>query len=286
MSAVICLLAVAQLHGQTVRRVHGEYVYYAPEDVSLEEAKQTALSRAKTQAIADTWGTVVAQHNATVVHNADGQSSSDFSSISSSDVRGEWIETIGTPQYEISYQKGMLVVKCTVSGKAREITQRATEFVAKLLRNGTDDRYEAHDFKSGDDLYLSFQSATDTYLAVYLVDNTGNAFCLLPYRSSKDGRVKVDANTHYLFFSADNASPLCSPSEVDEYTMTCEHSVETNYIYVISSPHPFTKAVDTVGDESLPRQLPFDLFEKWLSKNRTRDNDMQVDIKTITVTME
>lgn len=286
---VVCLQIVFFIgtsYGQNIKKVRGEYVYYAPENVSLEEAKHTALSRAQTQALADEFGTVVAQHNATMVQNSGGRSSTDFSSLSSSDVRGEWIETTDGPDFEIAYQQGMLVVKCIVAGKAREITGKVTEFIAQVLRNGTDDRCESYDFINGDDLYMSFRSSADAYLAVYLIDAANTAYCLLPYRSSADGMVQVRANTHYTLFSSDDAAPLCTAADVDEYTMTCERTSETNYIYVISSPNAFTKAVDNAVSEGLPRELSLADFERWLSRRRTQDKDMQVDIKTITVRKE
>lgn len=281
---IVLMLYPLALFAQSVKRVKGEYIYHPPENVTLEQAKQTALERAQLQALADEFGTLVTQHNATTMHNVNGQSSTDFTSLSSSDVKGEWIETIGKPEYVIAYEQGMLVVKCTISGKAREITTAKSNFVAKVLRNGFDNRAEADNFKSGDDLFLAFQSPTNSYLAVYLVDASDNAFCLLPYRSSATGKVEVKANQRYVFFSEKTASPLCNPNEVDEYTMTCDRSSETNYIYVITSPNPFIKAVDNVMDEGLPRELSFTDFEKWLSKNRTHDKEMQVEVKTITVT--
>lgn len=33
----------------------------------------------------------------------------------------------------------------------------------------------------------------------------------------------------------------------------------------------------------LPRELKYEDFQKWLTKNRTADKDMQVEIKTISV---
>lgn len=281
---LLCVAGVSSSTAQSIKRVRGEYVYYAPENVSLEEAKRTALSRAQLQALADEFGTVVAQHNATVVQNNSGQSSTSFSSLSNSDVRGEWIETTEGPTFEITYQQGMLVVKCSVAGKAREIVGKVTEFVARVLRNGTDDRSEGYDFINGDALYMAFSSVADAYIAVYLLDANNTAFCLLPYRSAADGMAQVKANTRYILFSSDNAAPLCTAADVDEYVMTCERTSETNYIYIISSPNPFTKAVDNAVTSGLPRELPRADFEKWLARRRSKDKDMQVDIKTITVT--
>ena len=277
------LLGVASTgYAQKTKKVHGEYIYHAPENVSIEQARQTALSRAQIQALGDEFGTVVAQHNATLMNNTNGSTHTDFTSLSSSDVKGEWLETIGEPKYEISYEQGMLVVKCSVTGKARAIVAKQNNYVAKILCNGIEDRNEGENFKSGDDLYLAYQSATKGYLAVYLIDDNKNAYCLLPYQSSKDGKVEVDANTRYVFFNQKTAQPLFNSSDVDEYTMTCDKASETNYIYIISSPNPFIKAIDNAV-EGLPRELKYDDFQKWLSKNRTADNDMQVEIKTIVV---
>lgn len=281
---ILMLLGIASTgFAQSIKKVHGEYIYRAPENVSLEQAKQTALSRAQIQALGDEFGTVVSQHNATMLNNNNGKSTTDFTSLSSSDVKGEWIETIGNPKYDISYEQGMLVVKCTVSGKAREIVAGKNNFVAKVLRNGTADKFESSNFKSGDDLFLSYQTSAKGYVAVYLIDQDKNAFCLLPYQSSTDGKVAVEANKPYVFFSSKMSLPLFQPNEVDEYNLTCQKATETNYIYIISSPHPFVKAIDK-GNEGLPRELSFDDFQKWLSKNRTQDKDMQVEIKTISIT--
>lgn len=277
------LLGVASTgYAQKTKKVHGEYIYHAPENISIEQARQTALSRAQIQALGDEFGTVVAQHNATLMNNTNGSTHTDFTSLSSSDVKGEWLETIGEPKYEISYEQGMLVVKCSVTGKARAIVAKQNNYVAKILCNGIEDRNEGENFKSGDDLYLAYQSATKGYLAVYLIDDNKNAYCLLPYQSSKDGKVEVDANTRYVFFNQKTAQPLFNSSDVDEYTMTCDKASETNYIYIISSPNPFIKAIDNAV-EGLPRELKYDDFQKWLSKNRTADKDMQVEIKTIVV---
>ena len=51
---ILMLLGVATTsYAQRTRKVHGEYTYHAPENVSLEQAKKTALSRAQIQALGD-----------------------------------------------------------------------------------------------------------------------------------------------------------------------------------------------------------------------------------------
>lgn len=85
---------------QKVRTVDGEYTYVVPENVDLEKAKQVALERVKIQIIADEFGTVISQSNSTSVKNENGKSNVDFISLGGSDVKGEWIETIGAPVFK------------------------------------------------------------------------------------------------------------------------------------------------------------------------------------------
>ena len=268
---------------QKTEKVCGEYTYYAPENVTPEQAKQTALERAKVEALAEKFGTTVTQNNATVVKNDNGKSDIQFLALGGSEVKGEWIETTKEPKYQISYEKNMLVVTVSVCGRAREIVSAGVDFTAKILRNGTEARYESEEFKNGDDLYLLFQSPVNGYLAVYLLDDTQTAYCLLPYMHSKDGKTAIKHGQEYLFFSSRHADRN-DATLVDEYTLTCSKMVEHNQIYIIFSPMPFTKANDSQSmEQGLPRELNYPDFQKWLATNRNRDKDMKVEQKNITI---
>lgn len=267
---------------QKLETVEGEYTYYAPENVTVEQARRTALERAMIQALADVFGTIVSQQNVTRIENQGGRSDIDFLSIGGSEVKGEWIETIGEPIYDIRYEGDILIVTCKVKGKAREIVSAGIDFQAKVLRNGTEDKFENDQFRSGDDLYLSFKSPVSGYLAVYLVDDTGQAFCLLPYRNQADGIYPVKANERYVFFNI-NEAPQQECQYVDEYMMTCERESEHNQIYVIFSPNQFVKASDNATDDRLPRELNNKDFQHWLAKCRKHDKAMNIRIKSITV---
>ena len=282
LSLIIVLIFTSTVFAQKMNTVEGEYTYHAPENVTLDQAKRTALDRAMIQALADEFGTIVTQQNATRVENHNGQSAIDFLSIGGSEVKGEWIETIGEPIYNIRYEGNMLVVVCKVKGKAREITSACIDFHTKVLRNGTDDKFVSDQFRSGDDLYLSFQSPVAGYLAVYLIDAENQAYCLLPYRNQTNGVYTVEANRRYLFFNTRLAPPSERPF-VDEYVMTCERETEYNQIYVIFSPNHYAKAIDTNANDVLPRQLSCDDFQRWLVKCRKSDLGMSVKIISIMV---
>ena len=274
-------LSSLTVFSQKLKTVEGEYTYHAPENVTMEQAKQTALQRAMIKALADEFGTIVSQMNTTQISSG-GESSMDFNSISESEVKGEWIETIGEPVFKISYNGGMLVVDVTVKGKAREIVSASAEFKTLVLCNGTEDKFQSTSFKSEDQLYLSFQSPAKGYVAVYLVDDERQAFCLLPYANQQEGAYPVEANRRYVFFHPQSA-PHQERQIVDEYVMTCAKPTEHNQVYVFFSPNQFFKAVDSQTGNGLPRQLSFKDFQKWQTKCRKRDKDMGVNMISITI---
>lgn len=278
----ICIVFSICCFSQKIKTVDGEYTYVVPENVNLDKAKYIALERLKIQLIEEEFGATVSQSNSTLVKNSNGKSDVDFVSIGGSEVNGEWIETIGTPRYNIYYEKDMLVVSVKAKGRIREIISTAVDVKSLVLRNGIEDRFESDTFKSGDDLYISFQSPTNGYLVVYLVDTEQRAFCLLPYQNMKEGFFNVEANKRYVLFSTQTAASELKPY-VDEYTMTCTHDQEINQLYVIFSTSPFVKAIDDKLEKELPRELSNEDFQKWLVKYRTRDTNMVVKKTTITI---
>ncbi len=278
----ICMIFSICCFAQKIKTVDGEYTYVVPENINLDKAKHIALERLKIQLIEEEFGATVSQSNSTLVKNSNGESDVDFVSIGGSEVKGEWIETIGTPRYDIYYEKDMLVVSVKAKGRIREIISTAVDVKSLVLRNGIEDRFESDTFKSGDDLYISFQSPTNGYLVIYLVDTEQRAFCLLPYQNMKEGSFNVEANKRYVLFSAQNASSELKPY-VDEYTMTCTHDQEINQLYVVFSTSPFVKAIDDKLEKEFPRELSNEEFQKWLAKYRTRDTNMVVKKTTITI---
>ena len=285
---LLCVISNS-IYGQRTANVTTTYKYYVEEGQSLAQAKEKALQLAQVEAIAKEFGTIINQSTTSVMSENNGESKENFYALNSSDVKGDWIETKGEPKYIVEYMDDMLIVTVTVSGLIREIVSAAVDLDVKFMRlsNG-DEMVESTDFKNGDDIYLQFSSPVDGYIAVYLVDGEG-AFCLLPYLRDGLGRVKVKAGEVYTFFSQEKASQASKPI-VDQYTMTCasDKSIEQNKIYVIFSPNMFTKAVDKRSGNNeygmaLPRQLDFQSFNKWLSKNRKHDKDMVVVLENITI---
>ncbi len=269
-------------YAQKVQTISGEYLYHVPEDATLEIARRTAIERARLQALATAFGTIVSQVNSTHVENTDGRSDLSFLSSGGSEVKGEWIEDTREPVVEIIHERGMLAIRASVAGRAREIVASSIDIEARILKNGTDLRNEDSNFRDGDDMFLYFRTPADGYLVVYLVDDEQQAYCLLPYMSNATGQVGVRNDRDYVFFSSEHPGDVPKQA-VDEYTLTCRQAVEQNDIYVVFSTNAFVKANDAQVNDGAPRQLDFAGFQQWLTRSRMRDKGMVVRKTTITV---
>lgn len=279
----LCCLVASVAWAQKTVTVVASYTYHVPENVTVEQAKTTALERAKVQAIADEFGTLIGQSNSTVVINENGKSDTHFSSIGRSDVNGEWIETIGEPQYAINYEQGMLIVNVKVKGRIRKLSGPKIDLAVNILRNGTELKYESDDFRNGDDMYLRFQSPVNGSLLVYLVDYTARqVYCLLPYSQQADMAQPIEQGREYLFFSAKSVAAE-ERQLVDEYTLTTDKKMEQNEMVVIFNSGELAKANTSASEGQLPRAMSIDHFNKWLAEMRIKDKNIQIINKSLTI---
>ena len=265
-------------------KVSATYTYYAPETMSIEEAKRIALDRAKIQAIADEFGTIVSQNTSTVITNKDGKSDTRFFAFGESDVKGEWIETIGNPVYNLKFEKHFFVVECSVIGKARETTKPKIEYIAQPLRNGTTLKYASTYFQDGDDLYLYFTSPIDGFLSVYLlVETTQTVYSILPYKSENNAAIPIVGKKEYVFFSIQEADKK-DRGKVDEYILSCDLNKEFNTLFIVFSPTQFFgKNGFESNSENAPNCISFKEFKQWLTKAITKDNNIQTTQISISI---
>lgn len=289
---LVCILSAAfSLSAQRVVTVSNSYTYYAPMNIAPDQAELRAIERAKIDAIEKEFGTVVGVSNYTQVVNMGESSSVSFLSIGESEVKGEWIETIGQPAIQHAFANNMQVITVTVKGRIREINNAKIEFDAKVLRNGVSDRNESNEFKDGESFFVSFQAPHDGYVAIFLYDLSGVSR-LLPLKETEESVCSVKAGTKYVFF-ADGVSEYKSIAKKDmkeihgNYALTCTEESEVNRIYVVYSPNKFSRPNDTSPEaKNLPAFLDFDDFQKWLGRCRKRDKDMGVKIRDIVIRKE
>lgn len=277
--AAVCAVQIAA--ALRTATVSVEYVFVPSADMSLTEAREKALERAKIKAVEDEFGTYVSQFNTTVIDNVDGSGSMQFLSYGGSELKGEWIETIGTPEYELVSDGTELAVKVKVRGKVREIKDNRVPTDVKIFRNGFDPGNETVQFVAGDSFYMSFASPANGFLAVYLVDQDERAYCLVPYQAQQDGTFPIKANHCHLLFS--RAEKEESATFADELIMDTPLEEERNRIFTIFSPNKFFKAVDKATDADLPRNLSFGQLDSWIAQIRKNDPQLSVSISSITI---
>lgn len=274
-------LSMFTANAQQTKSVTGTYTYYAPENITLEEAKHIAVNRAKVSAIADAFGTLVTQNNATVISNTNGKSDNRFLSLGGSEVKGEWIETTNEPKFDIKYEQGQLIVSVVLKGVIREFPKNNLAFSFMILRNGTTEKYESDDFKNGDDMYLRFSSPTNGYLVGYMYDETSDmAVCILPYIADNSvGNMKIEGGKDYLFFKKTSQADIA-----DEYMLTATNgNAEFETLYLVFSTEPiYTISHDVSRNDVGMRYVPHKEFTKWLIENRKRPN-VKVTEQMITI---
>lgn len=262
------------VYGQKVVNAQGEYVYHAPENITLEQARQTAIERARLDAIAKAFGTDVSQTNLVTVSARGESSETSFNSMGGTEVKGEWIADTKEPEVSVSYESGMLVVGVKVWGKIREKTKADYELSVQILCNGR----ESEKFRNNDRLSVRFKSPVKGYLSIYLLDdNVRQAYCLLPYEN-EDGRARAIKNneTTILLSTEDPLYPYR-----EETILTTDKTMEYDRLVFVFSKNQFVMPLTDMGDY-LPELSTMD-FEKWLQKNRVKDTEMTVLEKVVEI---
>jgi len=270
------LLFSTATYAQKTRTASGSYTYVIPEDQTISQAKQTALDMCKKVILQNSFGTYI--HSTEIAHVEDG--SDHYLQESVSDVKGEWIETVGEPKFTASVTDGEFLITVSLTGKIREIVFAQTEIDTHLARRYNDTYRPTNTFTNGDEFFLTLNTPVNGYVVVYLTDS-GTATCLLPYPTLSLGCVPVKADTDYVFFARDKVYEELPFYSVLEYEATTSRKLEVNRVHVLFSTTPFAKAPGrkSSGLETLPIRD----FQKWLARVRNQDPNMVVKELSLTI---
>lgn len=271
----ICTLSV---YAQKTVTLTGQTTYYDNGHHSRVECMRLAAEQARIEALAEKFGTIVSQDIVQTDRIKSGRETNDLLALSMTEVKGEWLRDTEDPVYEFSIGPDQnLIVKCTVKGVAKAISNESTSFEIKALRNGVRDVNSDTKFHDGDDLYIYFLGSEDGYLTVWLEDETRNVYNLLPYPRDTKSEVKVRKYVEYIFFNPQGDKGEFGPAEA--LTMTAGDEVEYNRLYVVCSPNAYSRP-PMRSDGELP-SLKSDEFTKWLMK--TRRHDPKMGVKSINI---
>jgi hypothetical protein len=194
------------------------------------------------------------------------------------------------------------VVRCTISGTARELKSPPVQFEAQTLRcNDGKASCPTLDFNTGEQLYLRFRSPANGWLSVWL-DDQQSAHCLMPYLhmpTDQQSGLQVEAGKEYILFSPkpEHYSFAKPGIAIDEMVLhTGKDKVITERIFVVFATQPYNKPlleasrqVTNRMDSALrgfqfPRSISSEDFQQWLSLNQAMKPDFQVMVLDISIT--
>lgn len=280
--AIALLLAAAAGCGVTsaapkVVDVEGSYTYYIPYNVPRDRAEQIAMERAMIQALASKFGTLVSETTQMDMHSSKSGDNVDFWSSASTLVKGEWIETVGKPEFTPSLDGNDFVVSCKIKGKAREIEGARASLDIHILANSTAPEAETVSFNNGDKLFMQFTSPVDGWLTVYLEGADGKVFRMLPFYAQRNPAHRIEADRKYTFF-------VSTEGDAEQYQLTTDADIERNTLYIVFSPNEYVKPVDRSSEEELAlRELTTADFRRWVTNLRLSDPKLQLVVKPITI---
>lgn len=263
----------------------GFYSFPIPLNLSMQQARDLCIQKAKVNAIENAFGSVVMEGNASyTVNKTTGdklESNSTFNSISDVYVSGEWIEDLSEPIIDYKIIGNENWISTTVKGRVRELKKNPIMFKAKTLVCPKIN-CEAEQFKNEQDFYLHFKSPIDGYLSVYLdVPEESTTYRLLPYKSKKEmGSFQIKADKDYFLFNDSLKS-----NNIDEYTLTLTkgNESESNKLFVLFNPEkPIEKPILSNVNE-LPLSISSNDFQKWLQTLRKYNVELQVEYKYLTI---
>lgn len=279
---ILFFVGIISTFANDIRQVEGYAVYQAPRTESPVEAEFKALQLAIVNALANEFGSNVTSIKTLTEDIKDGNFQKDLTSLTFREVKGEWIETIGEPVYNITYNEKEYEIRASVKGWAREISPEKIYTEAHILRNDTKDNAEDTHFNAEDRFFVSFQSPEEGYCSIYYVDKHKNVYCLLPYPKMTHKPIKVSAGKRYVFFSPEeNAIEGVNIYDIPDHSVSCEGEFENNMIYVVFSPNRYSLAITEETEPGQPGTLSFKKFQKWLTERRKNDPTMNVTIKNI-----
>lgn len=276
----------ASLAAQRTVNMCGDATYVAPESQSLSEAKRTAILRARLQAMADEFGTNVAQTNTMTMHTKDGKTATSFNSYSENEVRGIWLEDTREPEVNISYENSNMVIKAHVCGKAREIKSVPVELLIEPLGYGKHDGQE-HPFRPGhvttefvnnEFFGVHFKSPVNGYVALFLRDdNIGTVYTQIPYAGSDGYAREVKSNVGYVFLNNKDTDYPYPTSTI----LTTDRTIEYNTLIVVFSKKPFHVSLAEQGRWF--QEQDADKFRKWIHNLRLYESSVQVQEIVLTI---
>lgn len=263
------------------KAISGSYTYYGHPGMSMVEAREKALEGAQNEALRNEFGTLVSQDIVQTSEITDDKEKMAFLSSTQSTVRGEWIATTGTPQYEERIEDGEPVVSCKVSGRGRKLSNKAPEITVNAL-SAPDKRAVSSDFKDSEDIFVYLKSPErDVFVMICLEDEDGTVYKMFPFESTP-AQATFKKGYDYILFDKDRPSGGLGDMPGDGLFITTD-KLALNRLYVIYSPNYFRKGAWTYLEEANLDTMSTRDFNKLMIELRRADEEMGMKVINLSV---
>ncbi len=264
LTAVMLLsIPVLPIYGKNGKvKCEGTYRYVYEAHVSHAEARVLGVEYAIQCAIAEKLGTTITSESRLEMTNSNEW----FAHVSRFHVKGKFLRHIKEPQIsDPIYADNLSSIEISVSFYAQPLEYAPTAFKARVLRNGTEPRFEDDTFRAGDKFYMQFRSPKAGFLAIFF-ETTDNVICMLPYIGEEDEPFWVKKGEDYTLFEVEN----------NTYHMSCDEKDEINFVHIVFSPKSFIH-------NDLEREMSLRDFSDWLDSRRAYDEQLEVETRMIKV---
>ena len=263
------------------KAVSGTYTYYGHPGMTMVEAKEKALEGAQNEALRSEFGTLVSQDVVQTNEIINDKEKMAFLSSTQSTVRGEWLATTGTPQYEERYENGVPVVTCKVSGRGRKLSNKAPELVANAL-TAPDKRAVSSEFKDSQDIFVYIKSPErDVFVMICLEDEDGTVYKMFPFESTP-AQATLKKGYDYILFDKDRPGGSLGDMPGDGLYITTD-KLALNRLYVVYSPNYFRKGGWKYLDEAGLDTMTTRNFNKLMIELRRADEEMGMKVINLSV---
>ncbi|MDE5793746.1 MAG: hypothetical protein K2I08_03400 [Muribaculaceae bacterium] len=283
-AAIIVMAAMpANILAADDKAVSGSYTYYGHPGMSMIEAKEKALEGAQNEALRNEFGTLVSQDIVQTSEIINDKEKMAFLSSTQSTVRGEWIATTGTPQYEERYENGVPVVTCKVSGRGRKLSNKAPELIANAL-SAPDKRAVCSDFTDSQEIFVYIKSPErDVFVMVCLEDEDGMVYKMFPFESTP-AQATLKKSFDYILFDPNRPGGDLGemPANSDGLMITTD-KLALNRLYIVYSPNYFRKGSWKFNQDAELDTMSTRDFNKLMIELRRADEEMGMKVINLSV---
>lgn len=278
---LMAILCVSSVWAADDKAVSGEYTYYGHEGMTMAEARNMALEYARNEALREAFGTLVSQDIVQSNEIVNDKEKMAFLSSTQSTVRGEWLGNTAEPKFEESYEGGVPVVKCKVSGRARKLSNNAPELLANAL-SAPDKRAVNSEFMDSQDIYLYVKSPErDVFVEVCLEDEEGVVFKMFPFETTPP-QSRLKKGFDYIFFDPKRPGGDLGEMPGDGLYITTD-KLALNRLYVIYSPNKFRHGSWNFDQAAGLDTMKSKDFNKLMIDLRRNDDEMGLKVINLSV---